>query len=618
MPLLSLTPSPATGARVSDAGIGIPYDFDWTANRGLAAASIRGALMHSSAQTQTLAGATFAAMIAASKCATLVRAATGAMDLGPQFCRGRWAALLTASLVITGCASTMPGADYPRSASVALAEPEDTRLGLALAALAATHGDASGFRIVTPGADGFLARAEMIDAAEKTLDLQYFIFRGDQTGKLLTDGLLRAADRGVRVRVLVDDGDTIPGDEQIAALAAHPQVEVRIFNPFSYRGHSSVRRALEFLLHSQRLDYRMHNKLIVSDNSLALVGGRNVGTQYFQVDPESQFADDDVFAAGPIAKRLSDTFDEFWNSRFAVPVAALGPIGGHSMSLRDQRERARWHPSALTEPTSDSAQGYVTRIASGEPYAGLVAGRLALVWASAQVVCDSPDKKLVDEGTAPGRLLMNSVRAMIRRSNREVLVVTPYLVPADEELSALRELRRRNVTVRIVTNSFESNTDVLAHAGYSNFRRPLLEYGVQLYEVRSRIENSHGSGQPARLSRFGHYGLHGKLIVFDRERLFVGSMNLDQRSKHLNTEVGLLIESSELAEQTATRFESMVQPESAYSLSLRHGGGIGASRIVWTSRENGEIVERGFEPGSNVLQRVEVRFLASMPLSKEL
>ncbi len=163
----------------------------------------------------------------------------------------------------------------------------------------------------------------MIDAAEKTLDLQYFIFRGDETGRLLTDALMRAADRGVRVRVLVDDGATVAGDEQIIALDAHPNIEIRIFNPFVYRGHSKMRRSIEFMLHASRLDYRMHNKLLIVDNAVALIGGRNIGNQYFQMDPDSQFADDDVFAAGPIAMQLSTTFDEYWNSRFAVPAAAL-------------------------------------------------------------------------------------------------------------------------------------------------------------------------------------------------------------------------------------------------------------------------------------------------------
>ena len=163
----------------------------------------------------------------------------------------------------------------------------------------------------------------MINTAERTLDLQYFIFRQDETGQLLTDALLRAADRGVRVRLLIDDGDTLEGDEQIAALGTHPQIEIRIFNPFAYRGHAEILRAVEFAFNASRLDYRMHNKLLVVDNSIALIGGRNIGDQYFQVDPESQFGDDDVFTAGPIVSQLSKTFDEFWKSRFAVPATAL-------------------------------------------------------------------------------------------------------------------------------------------------------------------------------------------------------------------------------------------------------------------------------------------------------
>src|SRR4029077_299263 len=168
-----------------------------------------------------------------------------------------------------------------------------------------------------------LVRAQMINAAERTLDLQYFIFRQDETGQLLTDALLRAADRGVRVRVLVDDGDTLEGDEQIAMLESHPQIEIRIFNPFVYRGHTELFRAVEFAFTASRLDYRMHNKLLVVDNAIALVGGRNIGDQYFQVDPESQLGDDDVFTTGPIVKELSGTFDEFWNCMLAIPTAAL-------------------------------------------------------------------------------------------------------------------------------------------------------------------------------------------------------------------------------------------------------------------------------------------------------
>src|SRR5580704_14792305 len=243
-------------------------------------------------------------------------------------------------LLLCGCASLQPGADYPRPVSVALVRPEETRLGARFDSAALVHGGDSAFRIISVGVDGFLLRAQMIDAAERTLDLQYFIFHGDETGRLLTDALLRAADRGVRVRVLVDDGATVAGDEQIIALDAHPNVQVRVFNPFAYRGHRTMRRALEFMLHASRLDYRMHNKLMVVDNAVALVGGRNIGNQYFQMDPESQFADDDVFAAGPIAVRLSATFDEYWNSQFAIPAEALGRKSRTATALAVHRERA--------------------------------------------------------------------------------------------------------------------------------------------------------------------------------------------------------------------------------------------------------------------------------------
>lgn len=201
-------------------------------------------------------------------------------------------------VLFCGCASLQPGADYPRSVSVALVRPEETGLGARFDSAALVHGGDSAFRIISVGVDGFLLRAQMIDAAEKTLDLQYFIFHGDETGRLLTDALLRAAERGVRVRILIDDGDTIAGDEQLLELAAHPGIEIRIFNPFAYRGHQIALRAIEFGFDGSRLDYRMHNKLLIADNALALIGGRNIGNHYFQMDPESQFADDDVGFSG--------------------------------------------------------------------------------------------------------------------------------------------------------------------------------------------------------------------------------------------------------------------------------------------------------------------------------
>src|ERR1019366_1746124 len=292
--------------------------------------------------------------------------------------------------LLAGCATLPPGSDFPKTASAALAQPEETRFGRRFADAAREHDGNSGFRMLAVGVDGFLARMEMINAAERTIDLQYFIFHADETGELLTSAVLRTADRGVRVRVLVDDGDTLAGDEQLAALDAHPQIEVRIFNPFAYRGHAKVFRALEFTLSNARLDYRMHNKLMVVDNSIALIGGRNISDQYFQIDPQLQVADDDVFAAGPIAKELSATFDEFWNSAIAIPVRALSKAKTSDAALAEYRRRLYEHRQQVKADGTD----YASRVATGEPLAGMLSGRLPLVWAHAQLVYDSPEKKI--------------------------------------------------------------------------------------------------------------------------------------------------------------------------------------------------------------------------------
>jgi putative cardiolipin synthase len=526
--------------------------------------------------------------------------------------------LLVVTLAAAGCAGLPPGADFPRTPSAALASPEETRIGALFASEAREHHGNSGFRIISVGVDGFLARVQMIAAAEKTIDLQYYIFHGDETGRLLTEALLRAADRGVRVRVLVDDGATTAGDEQLLALDGHPSIEIRIFNPFAYRGHANLLRAAEFAFNSRRLDYRMHNKLLVADNSVALIGGRNIGNEYFQMDPETQVADDDVFAAGPIAAQLSETFEEFWNSEFAIPAEALGRKKEEAQDLADHRQKERGGPAKQLQTLPTQGIDYVARIATGEPYAGMISGRLPLVWAHAQVVCDSPDKKNVASGARAGRLMLRPVAAAANAVQNELLMVTPYFVPADEELQILEDLRSRGARVRILTNSLESSEEPAAVSGYRRYRVPLLEAGVDLYEVRSLLGNTRGSGQTVAISRFGNYSLHAKLFVFDRRQLFVGSMNFDQRSKRLNTEVGLIIDSPELAAQTAARFDAMAQPANSYVLSLAPASAGGQPQLVWNTLEDGKPAEYTREPARSEWQRMQVGLLSLLPLDAEL
>ncbi|MGO8974221.1 MAG: phospholipase D family protein [Steroidobacteraceae bacterium] len=521
------------------------------------------------------------------------------------------ALLATISAALSsGCAGLPPGADHPRVASAALADPKETKLGRQFADSAEAHDAMSGFRILPVGVDGFLTRVQMIEAAERTLDLQYFIFRGDETGHLITEALVRAAARGVRVRVLVDDGDTRAGDERLLALDGQPSIEIRVFNPFAYRGHVELRRAMEFLFNGRRLNYRMHNKLMVLDNAVALIGGRNIGNQYFQMDPESQFADDDVFTAGPVVQQLSARFDEYWNSPLSIPAAALG-AGTHSAS-------AAAAPAKPLRGLDSKGIDYVAMLKSDEPYAGMISGRLPLVWANSRVVCDSPDKKDVENGARPGRLMAPQVSQAAALVQTELLIVTPYYLPAKHEIQLVEALRGRNARVAILTNSLESAPLLLAQAGYSGYRKPLLEDGAEIYEVRSLLGSMKGSGQTTRISRFGNYALHAKLFVFDHERIFIGSMNFDQRSKRLNTEMGLIIDSPDLAGQIVARFDAMTRPENAYVLSLHEAHSGTGRNIVWDTVEQGKPVEYTSEPARHWWQRLVVRLLALLPVGREL
>jgi putative cardiolipin synthase len=316
-----------------------------------------------------------------------------------------------------------------------------------------------------------------------------------------------------------------------------------------------------------------------------------------------------VFTAGPVVQQLSGTFDQFWNSKLAIPAGALG---GHHSAAPPARARQ------LMQPLSSPGIDYVAMLKTQEPYAGMISGRLPLEWAAAQVVCDSPDKKDVENGARRGRLMARPVVRAASEVKGELLMITPYFVPAKDELQTLYTLLQSRARVAILTNSLESAPTLLAQSGYVHYRIPLLKAGANLYEVRSQLGNVRGSGQTARISHFGNYALHAKLFVFDRRRLFIGSMNYDQRSKSLNTEVGLIIDSPVLAAQITGRFEHMTQPENAYVLTLQDGAAGTAAKIAWDTLENGKPVKYAREPGSSAWQRFKLAFLALLPVGGEL
>ena len=529
----------------------------------------------------------------------------------------RLAAAILLSALLGACATLPPGADFPKTQSVALEHPEQTRMGRQLVAAARAHAGKSGFRLLPVGLDGILMRVQMINAAERTLDAQYFIFREDETGKLLTEAMLRAADRGVRVRVLIDDAESTAQDAQIAALDAHPNIEIRLFNPFAHRSHNKLLRMMEFAVDASRLDYRMHNKLFIADNAVALVGGRNVGDEYFQVNPDLQFGDYDVFAAGPVVRQMSATFDDYWKCDLAIPVQALAGGKSSEAQLAAYRKALEEHRAQVKADGTD----YMTRIASGEPLASMLSGRVPLVWATAQVVCDSPDKKRVTKGEMVGKLMHRAVADAAASVQSELLIVSPYFVPGDEGMQLFNVLRKRNVSVSVLTNSLASTFEtapLMAYAGYTHYRVPLLEAGVKLYEVRPVLGDPKGSGAGGEAQRAALFALHAKVFIFDRKRVFIGSMNFDQRSMRLNTEVGLIIDSPELARQSAARFEAIAQPANSYVLALSRDGAAATPRVVWRTQVNGRDVEYDQAPARSGWQRFKSDFFATLPLDDEL
>ena len=517
-------------------------------------------------------------------------------------------------ILAAGCVSLPPQARLPKPPSSALDPSVQSALKETFEPLAKAHDGKSGFRMVSLGLDGLTARIEMIDASQHTLDLQYYIFRADESGNLVALALLRAADRGVRVRILVDDGDTVAGDEKILALAAHLGIQVRIFNPLTYRGHVEALRGAEFLFNKARLDYRMHNKLMVADNAAAIIGGRNIGNQYFQIAPESQFGDDDMVVAGPMVRQLSKVFDEFWNGDLAIPAPAIDKPHTSEHALSMYLAALAQYRESLQAKRSDSAAA-----TPKTPLADIVAARTPLIWSPVQLVYDSPDKKDVANGDAPGRLIYKAVLHRAKLVDSEFLMITPYFVPAPDELTILESDRDRNARVRILTNSLEAAPSLAAHSGYMHFRVELLQKGAELHEMRALLGSAKGSGQSKAISRYGNYGLHAKLYVFDRKALLVGSMNYDRRSKRLNTEIGLIIDSPELSHDIAVRFDELTQLDNAYALSLEApAGSANRPHLVWTTREAGTVVQRTTEPARNGWQRLKVKLLSMLPLDKEL
>jgi putative cardiolipin synthase len=507
--------------------------------------------------------------------------------------------------VLAGCAS-LP-ANPERTPSYAITDNGDTLLARSLAPRLAQNPGQSIFYPLGAGPDALTARMALARAAQKTLDLQYYSFDADTTGSALLGELIDAADRGVRVRLLIDDFHTSKQDKLWAALDAHPSIEVRLFNPFASRGARWVQLAFDF----GRLDRRMHNKQMVVDNLVGVIGGRNIGDAYFSAKPDLDFSDLDIMVAGPVVPVASKVFDQYWNSESAYPVAALLPEG------KEEPETLRGIRKDI-EAKSDLAHAspFVQELLDSGLAHGIEAGHLPGYVGTARVIADKPDK-IEESPDDPSTHAVPRLRALMEKAQTELVLVSPYFLPDDNE-KWLTGIAARGVKVRVLTNSFAA-TDVSAvHAGYARHREALLNAGIELYELKptANAELARDRGRLTSTFASSRAALHAKAYVVDRRLLFVGSLNLDPRSDRLNTEMGVVLDSPALASRLVEDMEKHL-PEIAWHVALRKDE-FGHESLTWTTYEQGKEVTTDKEPGMSVWQHIGIDFLGLLPVEDEL
>lgn len=497
------------------------------------------------------------------------------------------------TLAILGGCATLP-TDYDSPESFVIEETSQTLLGQQLATLIDQHPGNSGFFPLISGTDALVARAGMMEAAELTLDIQYYIWRSDTSGRLLVELLLRAADRGVRVRILLDDLDTAGKDFGLKSIDTHPNIEIRLYNPFAYRGS----RTVGFVTDLQRVNRRMHNKSVTADNQVTIVGGRNIGDEYFGGNSATQFSDLDVLAVGPIVGEVSNAFDIYWNSAWVVPVSAFN----NGATVTDSKlEQARADLVSYLEEHSSSP--YAEAVRASRLMQKKSFSQLDFSWGQAELLYDAPNKAAGTEVTAATHIGPNLLN-IFEKTQRELIVISPYFVPGKELVEFFGQLVEKGVHVRILTNSLAANDVSLVHAGYMRYRVGLLKNGVDLYEFKP-LDKVDDQGKKRSWTGSSTASLHAKVFGIDRQLLFVGSFNLDPRSVLHNTEMGVLFESPDLAGQLGDGFDNQLL-QKAYRLELKETitrDGRTTLNLEWITEENGAEVRYDKEPETGFFQR---------------
>ena len=518
--------------------------------------------------------------------------------------------LLYLFLGFTGGCATVASHTTDKTASTAFNEPETTYLGKTAAEIAASHGGESGFLLMDRGRDALSWRAILADAAEKSIDAQYFLWKDDEAGKVMMHRLLSAADRGVRVRVLIDDSMTDSDPEYLALFGAHPNIELRLYKPFGPKHKSMVMRWVDYVADLRILNRRMHNKLYVVDGSVAIVGGRNIGNEYFEYPGAFVNRSRDLLALGPVVKTTGEAFDLYWNSDWTVPIAqVVSPV-----PTQKQVEAMRGPLDKFATDASSYPPGFYDN--PKKIKVEMVELEKKLLWGKAKLLVDAVPEldgkaqthdELDRTGVALGRIA--------DESNVEVHIQSAYLILLDDGFKNLTAMQDRGVRVKLATNSMAANNHLSAFVGYRKQRKKLLKTGAELYEMRPDARSERAVFTAAELKEHKTiFGLHAKTMVFDRKHIFVGSFNLDPRSVNLNTEIGLLVESESLANAVAESIENDMAAGNSWQVILKDDGS-----IEWITVENGVVIsELEKEPMTSAGRRAEANLLTIVPDDSQL
>ena len=498
------------------------------------------------------------------------------------------------ALLLGACASLPP--PVPSPPTQALTDVADTSLARTVAAAANGQPPVlSGFRLLPEAAFAFDARISLARHAEKSLDVQYYLINNDDVGLLLLRELRDAAARGVRVRLLVDDLYTGGEDQLFGTLAAHPNVEVRLFNPLPSRATSLTARLALSLHEFSRINHRMHNKLLVADNSMAISGGRNIANEYFMRNTAANFIDMDVLSCGPVVREMSAAFDRYWNSEQVRQIENMAP-------LRLPRDAAQHRFDELVSRAAPDVPIRPRDVLDQPPLGEqLATGRLGLRWAKAHLFADDPAKITRTAEAAYKGSVTEGALGVINAAHTEVQIISPYFIPGQQGLAMMKTAIARGGRISVVTNSLGATDEPLAYAGYERYRGDMLKIGVDIREIAPELTGRSG--------RFGEFGksisrLHAKVAVIDRQRLFIGSMNLDHRSAAVNTELGLVIDSAEVVGD----FERLIGPDRRERIRLGYTLRLGpdGKRVQWieTDDQGGDVVHED-QPGQFLWLRLK-------------